>query len=400
MIKRLIPLLMFATSCFAAKNGQLDQYVKDTTQFSLSLYSHLDKSTPNVVFSPYSVFSCLSMIYAGAREQTADEMQKALSLNFSQLKVGPLASQLATSIKPKTGEMSYELNIANGVWVDVDTFVLSDFRHTLEEDFDANIESLDFSKTEESKDIINEWVSNETQGKIPRLLESGDVTDATRMVLTNAVYFKGSWSKPFEVKNTVRSNFHPTPKTDVPVPMMSQSAILPYFDNDLVQLLALPFLGSNPKNSNLACLFFLPKEDISMKEIEDNLTASVLQSWLGGLEPTPINVKIPRFQLTMRFDLNDPLKSMGMNIPFTEKADFSGIDGMKDLFISKVVHETFFSLDEEGVTAAAATSGSLNITSVLEKPSLSFVADHPFLFMIVDLTTKTPLFMGKIQEPK
>ncbi len=372
---------------------------KDCAEFGLALYATLNKDKPtNLVFSPYSIFSCLSMVYVGARADTAQEMQQALHLSLKRPELSKTAYLLRKSlVSPAEG--SYTLEMANAMWLDRDTFVLSDFRHAVEDGFQAKVQSLDFVQTEKALSIINEWTSNQTHGKIPKLLEPGDIDSSTRLVLTNALYFKGNWQLPFDAKNTADDSFFVDQDTKIKTAMMQQTAFFAYLENENFQLISLPFMKKDEASSP-ACLILLPKKTSTLTECENLLTATALQSWIDQLNSERINIKLPKFALDERYGLNNPLKALGMESAFNEKADFSGIDGMHDLYLSKVVHEAFFALDEAGVTAAAATAASINVTAV---PSMNapipFIVNRPFLFMLVDLKTKLPLFIGKIQDP-
>jgi len=390
-------LLRFQGSFATPTKDQIDAFIQENRNFSLSLYDQLDQNQ-NIIFSPYSLFSCLSMAYVGAREETANEIEKVLSLTASQQKSASLSFALQKLLASKKEEV--QLTIANGLWVAKDSFILSDYRHKLQEDFSAQVDALDFQKNEEAVQIINEWTSNTTQGLIPKLLESEDVNPFTRIILTNALYFKGNWAHPFDPQKTLPTKFYPTPETHYMVPMMEQSTTLAYFENDLVQMIALPFQEVHPKNSQFACLLLLPQEEISFAEIKEELTSQALRAWIAGLKPTSMQIKIPRFALSGHYDLNEPLKQMGMQLAFTEKANFSGIDGMRDLFIHKIIHAAYFSLNEIGVTASAATAASIGVTSAPPKKSKPFIANKPFLFFIIDMDSALPIFMGKLIEPK
>ncbi|MBI2743135.1 MAG: serpin family protein [Chlamydiales bacterium] len=372
---------------------------KNCTDFGLSLYSTLNKSaSTNIIFSPYSIFSCLSMVYIGARDVTATEMQTALKLTFKRPELSKAALALSSSLA-SSGDGSYTFDMANGLWLDRDSFVLSDYRHAIEDGFQAKVQSLDFAQTEQAISIINEWTSNQTHGEIPKLLEEGDIDGSTRVVLTNALYFKGNWQKPFDPKNTADSSFYLAEGSSVKTKMMKQNSTLPYFENESFQLLALPFVKKEGAAAP-ACLILLPKKGVALSDCEQDLTSDALRGWIEGLKPQNLQIKLPKFTLDRRYDLNNMLKALGIQNAFTDAADFSGIDGMRDLFLSKVVHESFFALDEMGVTAAAATSASMNLTATPpSQPPVAFVADRPFLFLLVDLKTKLPLFLGKLQDP-
>lgn len=356
---------------------------KDTTEFASAVYQEIALKG-NTVFSPYSLFSCLSMVFTGAAENTAWEMHKALQLSMSQKALPRQYTLLRTDIA------SDDLQVANALWADRDTVILSDFSHTLQDNYDAKFQAVDFSKTAETASIINEWTSNQTHGKIPKLLQDGDISNLTRMVLTNAVYFKGDWKVPFSASATTPQPFHVTEDTDKTVPMMKNTALFPYYESDQVQVLGMPF-----KNQQTACFIILPKEG---EEIA--FSSALFKEWICNLSEENVAVSLPSFSITSRYNMNGILQNLGMKDAFSTKANFSGINGMRDLFLSTVVHEAVFILSETGVVAAAATGAAMNTKSVLEKkPPMVFNADHPFLFMIIDLKTQTPLFLGQLQDP-
>ncbi len=393
-------LSLLTTSLFSAnkEDGSLKKLVQNTGDFGFSLYNVLNKNAEtNGVFSPYSTFSCMAMVYYGARGDTQLEMKKALNLTLARPDLPKTASLLSKFLTTQVGE-SYSLETASGMWLDRDTFVLADFHHALEDGFQAKIQSLDFSNPEKATSIINEWTSNQTHQKIPELLQKNDVDGSTRLVLTNALYFKGNFQRPFDPKLTKVGPFH-SPQEAVQAQMMEQTAFFPYFENDSFQLIALPFQKTKEKSA-IATLILLPKKGIALKDLEQGLSFALLQKWIGQLDSKNIAITLPKFSVDSRFELNAPLKELGMQKAFTDQADFSGIDGMRDLYLSKVVHAALFVLDEFGVTAAAATAASINVTAAPPQyPPISFVADHPFLFFLVDLQTKLPLFIGKVVDP-
>jgi serpin B len=401
MVRTFLLFILCMQTCFAVKQEQIVELSQETTDFSIALYSTL-AGNDNCLCSPYSIFQSLSMVYVGSREKTAEEFQKTLFLTFSQNKIPAVAVALMQTLKVKNpNPHSYQLNVANALWVDRDTFILSDFRHSVEKDYETKVQDLNFKKVEESSNIINEWTSNQTQGKIPRLIHQEEIDPLTRLLLTNAVYFKGTWISPFDIKNTQEAPFYPTLHSSISVPMMQQKAPFLYGETDLCQIVALPFEGKTTGDTSIALVVLLPKEEIPLVEVERSLTRTLLKESIDHLKLESLHVTLPRFEMTKRFNLNETLQKMGLVIAFSNKADFSGINGMRDLYLSQVFHEAFFSLNESGVTAAAATGSALSMTAMPEKkPSIEFTADHPFLFLIVDLMTKMPLFMGKYVQPQ
>lgn len=407
MLKRILLTLMICTSPLLgvakktrSESEKIETLAANCGAFGFSLYDALNQSEPtNLIFSPYSIFSCLSMVSIGARETTGSEMAKALHLlSYSRSELPNAALMLMKYLTPTHIE-SYTLQIANGLWLDQDTFVLADFRHDLEKGYQANVQNLDFSKTADATSKINEWVSNQTQHKISEFLQPGDIDGTTRMVLTNAICFQGKWQKPFDPKRTQEGEFCLGPDASIDVQMMQQVSSFPFIENETLQLLALPFVSKEEK-SCLACLILLPQKKSSISVVEEMLSQETLSSWIDGLKNETVSIKMPKFCLDLRSDLNDTLKMLGMETAFSTQANFSGINGMRDLFLNKVVHEAFFSLDEAGVVATAATSASINVTATPPtSPIRSFVADRPFLFVLVDLKSRLPLFIGKVQDP-
>jgi serpin B len=370
--------------------GDLKQLTQDHAEFAFSLYSGInsDPST-NLIFSPYSITSCLEMLFIGARNETADEIQQTLHLELDRTQLLPLSSQLIQKLK-STGP---QLDIANGMWLGSQFFVLSDYSHAIESAFQGKITRVDFTRPEQAAQTINQWILDKTRGKISNLIQTSDLDEATRLVLTNAVSFQGNWRSSFDPMLTAEHPFSPTPETSTSISMMKQTGSFPYFENDLIQMVALPFEGS------LACVLLLPKSQENLAIVEADLT-NTFTEWLSTLKKDQVMVQIPKFTTTHRLDLNQILQTLGMNLSFTTQANFSGIDGKLDLYVSKVVHQAFFSLDENGVTAAAATAASIGVKSLAPaSPPVSFVADHPFLFFIIDLATQEMLFMGKFQLP-
>ncbi|MBS0620407.1 MAG: serpin family protein [Verrucomicrobia bacterium] len=360
-----------------------EELTKEHTQFAFSLYNALDTSDKNTVFSPYSIATCLSMVYLGARDDTAIEIQKALHLTLDRKELAQAAKRLATSLPPS-------VKPANALWLNKGTFLLTDFRHGVEEEFKASLSLLDFSKPANAAATINQWTLDATGGKIQNLLSQEEIDGGTRLVLTSALYFEGAFKTPFDEKNTAVRPFHPTPDTSISVPTMEQVASLPYVENDLFQAAALPF-----SESSLSLVILLPKSAENFSPMVEDLPDS-FGDWLSKLEVSRLKLTLPKFTYVERLDLKEALQALGIEEAFSTDANFAGIDGRRDLVLSKILHESYFALDESGVTAAAATHAAIGLKSALEeKPPTPFCADHPFLFFLVDLNSQEVIFMGK-----
>lgn len=392
--------MLVSSPLFSTLSEDLAQLTEDHSQFTFSLYPALIPTDDNLVFSPYSIANCLSMIYLGARGDTAIEMQKTLQLEVDRKNLAKTSFSLNQSLLPEAAtKENYQLNIANAAWVDQGIFILTDFRYALEEQFKAKLGKLNFTMADNAMETINAWTAQNTQNKIPKLLSQGDITPATKLLLTNAVYFQGSWAQPFNPQSTQDWPFQPDVDTSINVKMMRQVLSTLYYENDLMQATALPFLGKSKGGGNLALLILLPKSAENFPVLVNELSDE-LDDWLSSLAPERIDLKLPKFRINSRFDLADPLKKLGMEDAFDENANFSGIDGMRDLVLGKVIHEAFFDLDEQGVSAAAATAAGISATSAPDKtPPTSMTVDHPFLFFIVDLKSQEIVFMGRIIHP-
>ena len=360
----------------------------NNNRFALHLFPLLDSSSSNVLFSPFSLYSALSMVWMGAEEKTKEAMQHALQFSLEPSDLKQAYSQFFLKREDS------RLKIANAVWANRDTFFLPSFLFTLQENFQANASSLDFKNSVRSSSIINEWIENQTEGKIPTLLEPSQIDPLTRMIVTNALYFKGRFSSPFDPGQTKDAPFYPSEDHSLVAPMMHQVNSFSYFEDEDFQVLSLPFEKEEKEDQNISLLIFLPtrREGLS-------LSVKQLKEAIRGLKRRTVNVMLPKFTQRQRLILNDPLKNLGMEIAFSERADFSKINGLHDLFLSLVIHEAYVALDEMGVVAAAATAASMKTTAVRPTPGLDFLANRPFLFLLVDLDTQGIFFLGKLYTP-
>jgi serpin B len=402
MIRKILTCIFFlgATSSFAfSPSKEVNDFVRSQTDFTFSLVKSMDEE--QYVFSPYSIYSTLAMVYQGARGKTSKEMQNVLALTLNKKQLPLTFSKMSKQLASSNGdEDSVKFLSANGLWLNQKAFVLSDFRHVIEDDYATHLQTVDFAQSAETTQMINDWVSKQTQGKIPTLLNEGDLDALTQMVLTNATYFKGTWASPFDSENTAAAPFYSDPTHLLTVEMMEQTGSFPYFESEHAQILALPFRQKDTASPRFACVLILPKPEVTLSSVEFGFSTASFQGDLNRLASTSVHIKCPKFTLCYRFPLNQVLQKMGLLLAFSDQADFSGINGMHDLLLSKVIHAAFFDFNESGVTAAAATSVSIGLKSVQEKtPPIEFHADRPFLFAIVDLNSKVPLFLGKLQYP-
>ena len=369
--------------------------VSGNTHFACELYAKLREQEGNLFFSPYSISSALAMTYAGARGNTAAEMKKSLRFIVADGDLHPAFASLTKALNEGGKGGSYELAVANALWGQKDYAFLPDFLALNRKHYGAGLELVDFAgATEKARGTINAWVERQTREKIKDLLKPGILTPLTRLVLTNAIYFKGDWAKQFKKEATREAPFQVTPGKSVKVPTMNQTEKFGYMETPDLQALSLPYEGEA-----LSMVVFLPKKADGLAAFEKSLTAENLAKWLPRLRTRRVAVSLPRFKVTAEFGLKPTLEAMGMKDAFTMAADFSGMEPKKELYISAIVHKAFVDVNEEGTEAAAATAVVMTLKSAPARP-LVFKADHPFVFVIREDKTGSVLFMGRVANPK
>lgn len=405
--------------------GDLKSLAEANNAFALDLYGRLKVKEGNVFISPYSIQTALLMTWAGAKGKTAEEMYAALHL--PQTKVTEHAQPVAEQPQPwlerqepwpdqqirdsaakwiknidSIGqEGKVQLNTANAIWPAI--ALLDNYVKLVKDSYGANAQNVTYP--EPGRTIINTWVEKKTNDKIKELLKPNDVQGLPPpvLVLTNAIYFKGEWAAQFDKKLTRDEPFHISPDKTINVPMMHRTDNFGYFETPLLhgpkdaaakaQLLELPYKGER-----LSMVIILPDsaKPESLQVVEANLSGQ-LSDWLKGMQKQRVAVSVPRWKMDWRDYLQQPLQDMGMKLAFTGQADFSGMNGRRDLFISLVIHQSFVEVNEEGTEAAAATAVIMARKAAVQ--TAEFRVDRPFLFLIRDRQTGAILFIGRIAQP-
>lgn len=377
--------ILSAQVIFASHPNVADQ------KFAFDFLEQIESQEKNQVFSPFSVSACLSMVAAGANTDTEKEMRDVLNLPAE---IGPFFEEKMGALKhDPTYDSDFQLNIAQGIWIKEDFAILPSFSSLLFNSFQAVAERVAF--TPYTADRINDWIANETHQKIQNLIPPSILTPETRLVLANALHFRGSWRHPFLSGATHLRPFYLSSGKAIEALTMSQTAQLPYFENNSFQAVALPFDRAWNSASELICLLILSKTKLRLNSRSFSLIVS-------SLKEAPVHLQVPKFTIEQSLELKEILQNLGMRNAFTEKADFSKINGLLDLYISAVFHKSIFEFDENGVEAAAATAGVIQVTSINPQSaqSFSFKADHPFYFVLFDQKTQTILFLGRVQNPQ
>ncbi|MBX3219914.1 MAG: serpin family protein [Labilithrix sp.] len=379
-------------------NAELSADVRNANAFTFKALARMKKPTDNAMISGTSVRNALGITYLGARGSTAREMATALGLDNDANVAARLARAELDAWQDSKG--GAELNIATRLWIDDDFAIQPAFAKTAETSFGAAPASVDFAKSEDARKAINTWVAEKTKDKIPDLLPQGAVDARTRLVVTNAIWFKGRWEFPFRKPETKDGPFKTDGKKSVTVPLMHQTDSLRVATEPGLKVLELRYA-----DSQLAMLVVLPDDPqpSALAKVEASLDPDTVDKWTAALATARVNVTLPRFVFRSGGAMNTPLQELGMKTAFTDKADFSGIadpHASERLFVSQVIHQTWISVDELGTEAAAATAATMRTTSMITGPVVEFRADHPFLFLIHDTKHGRLLFAGRVTNPK
>ena len=371
-----------------------------TNRFACDLYAKLKGQPGNLFFSPESISTAIAMTYCGAKGQTAAQIEAVLGFQPDRPIRPEWVAQAYKALLADLGgggkDRGYELSVANSLWGQKGYGFLPQFLSMLKTDFGAGLQEVDFAKnTEGSRQAINAWVEKETRDKIKDLIGPGMLQPATRMVLVNAIYFKGKWASPFKKAKTEDGDFHAAGGANVRTPMMNQTEHFGYFEDADLQAIEMPYVGDA-----VSMVILLPKKTDGLAALEASLSAKRLSDCIAGLAPREVQVSVPRFKTTASFLLGGPLSAMGMPLAFdAAKADFSGMNGGKEpLWIGEVIHKAFIDVNEEGTEAAAATA--IVMFGGIAEPPPVFRADHPFVYLIRDKRTGCILFMGRMANPK
>ncbi|HLC23332.1 MAG TPA: serpin family protein [Dehalococcoidia bacterium] len=399
----------------AVEKADLDALVNSNNAFAFTLYQALRQAEGNLFYSPYSISEALGMTYAGARGDTEKSMAQVLNFTLSQDRLHPAfnsidlqLAQRGQGAKGKDGE-GFRLHVVNAIWGQKDYQFVPQFLDVLAQNYGTGLRILDFIKeTEQSRITINDWVSQQTEQRIKDLVPPGAINTLTRLVLTNAIYFNAAWQYPFMTESTSSRAFNLLNGSSVMAPMMNQTEYFRYTEGADYQAppseywrftagadyqaVELPYDGEE-----LSMLILAPGAG-QFDAFEKALTAGALEGIIGALATKRVALTMPKFEFESSFGLKKPLATMGMGVAFTTDADFSGIDGKRDLLIQDVLHKAFVSVDEAGTEAAAATAVIIGTTS-MPPPPVELTLDRPFIFLIRDIPTGTTIFVGRVLNP-
>ncbi|MGH2607265.1 MAG: serpin family protein, partial [Anaerolineales bacterium] len=379
--------------------GDLSAFASGNTAFAFDLYRILAAGEDNLFFSPYSISVALAMTYAGAAGDTASQMAGTLHFTLPPDRLHPAFNAYSLDLQARAEQPDegtpFELSIANSLWGQRTFPFRPEFLDLLAENYGAGMRLVDFAADPEAARLaINQWVSDETREKIQDIVPSGAIDTLTRLVLANAIYFKAAWLHPFEGDATTTEPFHRLDGSSVNVSMMHQDEAYGYAVREGYRALELPY-----QTGDMSMVIILPDEG-QFKTVEEALSPERIQEIVGDLTYGPVTLSFPRFTYESVFRLNETLQDLSMSDAFDpDRADFSGMDGSRDLSIGSVLHKAFVSVDENGTEAAAATAVIMHLASAFADEPITFTVDRPFIYLIRDGQTGSVLFVGRVMNP-
>lgn len=367
--------------------------------FMLDLYKKVAEGDENIIFSPYSLFQALMLAYVGSDGTTAEQIAELLRLpledDFNHLAMNNLDQWLTRADVESPAEQKFVFNSANAIWGQYNFAFQQTYLDQLAQYYAVGLHAVDFAKSEEARSAINDWVAEKTENKITELIPEGVIDEATRIVLTNAVYFKAAWWDQFKSENTIVDNFYLVDGSSKQVEMMNTENQFNYYLDTDFTVVEIPYEGGK-----FSMLVVMPK-DGAFKELESQLNLIQLEEMIQSMNRGKVQLSLPKFKFESSLDLGQMLVELGMTDAFNPNlADFSKITGSRDLVISQVLQKAVIEVDEEGTEAAAATAVIGVVTSApMEEDPQVIRVDHPFMFLIRDNQTSTTLFMGRVVNP-
>jgi serpin B len=367
---------------------------ENNNKFALNLLQKVANTSENCFFSPYSISTALFMTSSGAKGETEKQMLDVLCQNGNTPDYHKKFGEHLNLVEKKD---HIQLNIANSIWMQKGFKFQQPFIDILSNSYNSKLNECNFGGDPDAEaKKISKWVEGKTKNKIKNLIGPGVLKSNTKMVLVNAIYFYGGWDKAFEKENTREDNFYLANNSTSKADFMNAEYKMNYSTDDDFELLSIPYM-----KGEAAMLVFLPKSKENTEKALKSLTIEKYTSLLALQQNYKVNLTFPKFTMTSQFELSKTLSDMGMPLPFTDAADFSGMTGKDDLKIDKVIHKAFVDVTEKGTEAAGATAVIMTTKSAMpdKEKIIYFKADHPFIFMIRDNATGQILFVGMVNNP-
>jgi serpin B len=357
-------------------------------RYSFDLYQKAKVEGENLLLSPPGTYYALMLAYEGSANKTKQEFEKVLFLkNSAALKSDYLHDHLITP------DSCPGLIISNAIWLDESLQVESEYINSLSDKYFSDLKRTDFNKKESAVSDINSWYSEKTNRRINEVVDPANINSATKLLISNAVYFKGEWHKEFEKTETISAPFFSGVENQYPIDFMKMTETLHYYENSEFQFISKPY-----RDSGLSFCIILPGKLFGIEEIEDQMNSDFLKEILDNTYLTSTSLSIPKLKLESTCELSDALKKRGLRTAFSSEADFSRITKAAPMMLQKVIHKASIEMDEENTEAAAATAVVVRITG---KSSYKvFKADHPFIFFVLDNSSGDILFIGRYINPE
>ncbi|NOU17773.1 MAG: serpin family protein [Bacteroidales bacterium] len=385
----LIGFFLLFNSHAQAQKSNISDY---NNQFAFDFFKKVSgNGTGNVFFSPISISTAMGMTYVGANGETQNQISKVFHFPTNSSKFHRQQGSILKLLSSKAD--SIKLSMVNTIWLEKTYTIKKAFDKTLKDEYRASLERADFiNKYEDSRILINNNISKATSDRIKDLLPINSLNTLTRLVLTNAVYFKANWKTKFQKERTGDAKFYVTPQKSIKCKMIGLKSKFDYFEDDKVQAIELPYSGNN-----FSMLIILPQQDQNVDVLIKGINQDYLNSIINGLTEQSISISIPKYKLSTGYQLKLVLSDMGMPQPFSDDADFSKMSSGNDLKISNVFHKAFIEVNEEGTEATAATAVVIAMKSIgIER---TFIVNRPYVFLIREKTSGLILFMGRINDP-
>ncbi|XP_037381649.1 serpin I2 [Talpa occidentalis] len=371
-------------------------WAQRNNEFAVDLYQaiHLSHNN-NIVFSPLGTTVLLGMIQLGAKGKAQEQIRQ--TLKFEDTATGEEFSVLKSffsAISEKKQEFTF--NLANALYLQEGFTVKEQYLHGNEDFFQSAIKLVDFQDAKTCAEKISTWVERKTDGKIKSMFSGEEFGPLTRLVLVNAIYFKGEWKQKFRKEDTQLMNFTKKNGETIKIPMMK--ALLQtkygYFSESSMyyQVLELPYKGDK-----FSLIIVLPSEDMNIEEMEKLVTADQIQKWLSEMKEEEVEISLPRFKVEQKLDFKEVLYSLNITEIFSGGCDLSGITDSSDVYVSQIMQKVFLEINEDGSEAAASTD--MHIPVIMSLPRNQFIVNHPFLFIMKNKSTESILFMGRVTNP-
>jgi serine protease inhibitor len=391
MMKRLLLATLVSTILFSA---QAQDIIESNNRFTFDIYKKLSKTDKNLIFSPASITSAMSMTYTGAKNNTFNEISNTFYFNKNISEFNLAYNKLVENYSDK--KSTVKLFNANSLWIQKGLKLNAEFLENNKKFYSSSANLTDFSSNpEESRITINEWVESNTNNKIKNLLKPSSIDNGTRLVLVNALYFKGAWATKFKKEKNTTENFQIKKKEKIKTEFMNNSVSSWYYEDQYCEIIDIPY-----SKKEISLLIILPKSYKKTKKLEKKLNYEYYLNYIENKSRKRIQLALPKFKIESEFDLNESLNQLGIKEAFTMSADFSGITKDEKLYISKVIHKANIELDEEGTEAAAATAVVMRKTTAMTiEDVVEFKANRPFIYLIRNNKTNTIYFIGKVLNP-